>query len=262
MAEDEPQEETEEPEEKVEEAEEIDIELEEAEPTRRRGSGGIWLIVLLIAVAAVAWIVYSTMEQARQQKEAADRDVRMLGYQSRLNEIGRDLGEAMEANEQGDVAAAIQGLEAAASRIGDVAASAVAAGDDEYSQVVQMKKRDAEGAVEETTAKQAELQELIAEKLVEVRKTLGVKEPVAPEAAEQPEEEEGAEEPEEEVAEEPGEEAAEEPGEEAVEEAQEEEAAAPEDEAQPEPAEKPVAEQPTRPIPEQMPARPPTRPAR
>ncbi len=195
MAEDEPQEETAE---ESEAGEKIDIELEEPQAPGRRGVGVGTLIVLVIIIAALVWCLFWAIDQARQRDERA-REVREQGYQAQVVKIGRDLDAAREANEQGDVAAAIQALEAAASRIGDVASSAAAAGDDEYTQLLNLKKQAAEAAVGEATAKQAELQELLTEKLADVQRSLGVKvvEPAEPEEeADVPEEVEPSVEPE------------------------------------------------------------------
>ncbi len=194
MAEDEPQEETTE---QPESEEEIDIELEAPQqPRGRKGWSVGTVIVLLVIVAALAWYLFWAVGQAQEREQSA-REAREQGYQAQLVKIGSDLAEAIEANEQGDVMAAIQALEAATSQIGGVTSSAAAAGDDEYSQIVSLKKQAAQRAVDEVTAKQTELQELLADKLREVQQELGVEQAKVAEPKEEeptePEEEESVE---------------------------------------------------------------------
>ena len=180
MAEDDPQEETTE---ESDAGEEIDIELEEPQAPRRRSVGVGTLIVLVIIVAALAWYLFWAIDQAQQREERA-REVREQGYQVQLVKIGRDLDAACEANKQGDLATAIQSLKAVALRIEGVASSAAAAGDDEFSQAITIKKHVADNALEEITAKQAELQDLLAQELRKLQAVLGVKGVTAPEPEE------------------------------------------------------------------------------
>ena len=154
------------------EPEEIDIELTPPQPARRRGWGAGPVTVVVIVAAVLVWYLLVQVQRTRE-REVQEHEARVEGYQSRLLKIGTDLKEPAEDNEEGDVSAAIQGLETAASRISDVAASAAAAGDDEFSEAVHVTKRAANKAAAEARAQQTELQELVADSLRDIRRRLG-----------------------------------------------------------------------------------------
>ena len=174
------------------EPEEIDIELEEP---RASGGRGVWLvIVLIIILAAVAWYVFWAMEQT-QEREQQEKEARVRGYQVQQRQIGQQLSDGFQMLADNNAAGAIEALENAVQRLRSLASRAASNEDGPESALISAKAREVGAGLEEIAAKQAEVVELISDKLANAQRALGVKVTAAEATEGEPTQEEAAEAP-------------------------------------------------------------------
>ncbi len=168
--------------EEIPETEDIDIEIEPTKSTG--GSRGVWfVIVLIIILAGLAWYALWAKEQADRQALEAKQD-RIQEYQIQERQIGKQLNKGLESLETGNVSAAIEGLEKAATQLRTLASRASSNDDSDEAARIRLTLNEANKALTELEEKQNELAELTREKLTSLQRKLGVSPQEAPKSTE------------------------------------------------------------------------------
>ena len=154
------------------ETEDIDIEIE---PTKSTGSSrGVWfVIVLIIILALLAWYALWAKQQADLQA-LQEKQARVQQYRMQEGQIGKQLNKGLDSLEAGNVSAAIEGLEKAATQLRALASKAISNDDSDEAASIQLTVNEANKALTELEQKQNELAELTREKLTLLQRKLGV----------------------------------------------------------------------------------------
>lgn len=129
--------------------EELDIEIQQVAPKQSRGCGAVgWIIVILI-LAAVAYLVGAKVRSQREEAAKQAREQRETSYQAQEQGINDNIQKAAEVASKGDIDGAFKQLEAAAEKWGTLASGANSAGDTQKAQYASMRKGGLKKIVEE-----------------------------------------------------------------------------------------------------------------
>jgi ribosomal protein S20 len=173
---------SEEPEEELEpEAEEEDILLGEVELPEGGGgcSAGTWVVIIIILAALVALGVWSVR---RSQEEAKRRDAedRQRTRNTMLHDIGGGIKDAEAAIQRGDMAEAVDDLEAMEEKLAAAVSAAKEARDTEDASKITTMRSAVSKVLDDIRTKHDELQKAAATGVREVRHALGEYAPPGP----------------------------------------------------------------------------------
>lgn len=181
VTEEEPSEEAEEELEPEAEVEAEDTLLGEVEVPEVGGgcSAGTWVLIIVILAALVALGVWSVK---RSQEEAARQDAedRQRTRKTMLHDIGGGIKDAEAAIKRGDMAEAVDALEAMEEKLASQHSSATQAGDAEDATKIHSMRSAVNRSLDDIRAKHDELHQTAASGISEVRRAFGEYAPPGP----------------------------------------------------------------------------------